>query len=439
MPSIVVIGAQWGDEGKGKLVDYLTASTKWVVRFQGGNNAGHTLVVDGKKTKLSLIPSGVLHEQTRCVIAAGVVVDPAVLIQEMKDLNQAGIKVTPQRLLIDRDANIIFTYHREVDLAREEQKGADKIGTTGRGIGPAYEERACRSSIRFADFFDEDGFKNKLRNNVAHWNLYLEHVLGSKRTVNFESEWNLARSFRNELMPYVGNASLEVDEALRKKERVLFEGAQGTLLDQVFGTIPFVTSSNTLAGAVCTGCGIGPKRIDYVLGVAKAYSTRVGEGPYPTEIYDPVADRIREKGGEFGTVTGRPRRCGWFDAVAMRRAVRLNGIDSLAITKLDVLCGIEKINVCTAYTLNGKELEDVPALASEFDGVKAQYVELAGWDDSILKASTWGELPREAKAFVKLISELCGCRVSIISVGAERRSTIFTEDSDFVRQFLTGH
>jgi adenylosuccinate synthase len=436
MPSMVVIGAQWGDEGKGKLVDYLTTDAKWVVRFQGGNNAGHTLVVDGIKTKLSLIPSGVLRPHTRCVIAAGVVVDPTVLMNEIKGLEKAGIKITPEKLLIDRDASIIFSYHTEIDIAREENKGVNKIGTTGRGIGPAYEERASRTSIRFADLFDRSGLTAKIENNITHWNKYLKHVLVSERQISLEKDLQCASEIIEKLIPFVGNASLELDNALKRNEKVLFEGAQGTLLDQVFGTIPFVTSSNTLAGAVCTGCGLGPKRVNYVLGVAKAYSTRVGSGPYPTEIHDSVADVIREKGAEFGTITGRPRRCGWFDAVAMKRAVRLNGIDSLVITKLDVLNGIEKIKVCTAYILDGKEIDDLPSLATELDKVEARYIELPGWGDEILKARDFQDLPENAKKFLKTISELSECPVSIASIGAERESTIYTKDADFVRKFM---
>lgn len=435
MPSLVIVGAQWGDEGKGKLVDYLTENAGYVVRFQGGNNAGHTLVVDGRKTKLSLIPSGVLRAKSRCVIAAGVVVDPTVLLKEISELKSAGIEVTPEKLLIDRDANLIFAYHTEVDIAREESKGDEKIGTTGRGIGPAYEERASRSSIRFADLLDTSVLKAKLERNIAHWNKYLQSVLGSDRQVNAEAEWKRVSDFIPLLRPFIGNASLELDKALIKDARVLFEGAQGTLLDQVFGTVPYVTSSNTVAGAVCTGCGLGPKRVNYVLGVAKAYSTRVGGGPYPTEIHDSVADDIRTKGGEFGTVTGRPRRCGWFDAFALRRAVRLNGIDSLAITKLDVLAGIEKIKICTGYSLDGKELEDLPSLAAELDRVETKYIEMPGWGDEIVKATTWDELPATARDFIDTISELCACPVSIASVGAERLSTIFCKNYEFIKKF----
>lgn len=436
MPSVVVIGAQWGDEGKGKLVDYLTVNANWVVRFQGGNNAGHTLVVDGKKTKLSLIPSGVLRSQTHCVIAAGVVVDPLVLLKEIDELKKAGIAVTPQKLLIDRDANLIFSYHCEVDIAREESKGVEKIGTTGRGIGPAYEERASRSSIRFAELLEPETLKLKLEKNIAHWNSYLKNVLGSERQVDFDREWLKVNDFIPKLVPFIGNASLDIDNALEDNQRVLFEGAQGTLLDQVFGTVPYVTSSNTLAGAVCTGCGIGPKRVNYVLGVAKAYSTRVGGGPYPTEIHDKVADTIREKGAEFGTVTGRPRRCGWFDAFAMRRAVRLNGIDSLAITKLDVLGGLETIKICTSYTLDGKELLDMPSLPTELDRVQAKYIEVPGWGDEILNAKSWDQLPQNAKSFLDTIAKLSGCKISMVSVGAERLSTIFSSDADFIKKFI---
>ncbi len=437
MPSMVVIGAQWGDEGKGKLVDYLTTDAKWVVRFHGGNNAGHTLVVDGKKTKLSLIPSGVLRPHTRCVIAAGVVVDPVVLLKEIETLDSVGIRVNPEKLLIDRDASIIFSYHIEIDTAREESKGADQIGTTRRGIGPAYEERAIRSAIRFADLFDQEKLIQKITKNIEHWNKYLQHVLKSERHINLEKDLELARFIADKLSPYVGNASLDLDNALKNNEKVLFEGAQGTLLDQTFGTVPYVTSSSTLSGAVCTGCGLGPKRINYVLGVAKAYSTRVGGGPYPSEINDEFADYLREKGGEFGVNTGRPRRCGWFDAVAMKRAVRLNGIDGLVLTKLDVLAGLDKIKICVSYKLDGKELDDLPGLANELDRVKAQYIEMPGWGEEILKASTFEELPDTAKKFVETIEKLCECNVCIVGIGAERKATIFTKNAEFVKNFMS--
>lgn len=436
MPSIVIVGAQWGDEGKGKLVDYLTAKAQWVVRFQGGNNAGHTLVVDGVKTKLSLIPSGVLRENTRCIIAAGMVVNPAVLLSEVDGLAKTGLSVSADKLIIDRDAHLVCAYHSEIDLAREEYKGENKIGTTGRGIGPAYEDRASRSGIRFSELFDIATLEKKFFENVELSNRYLKGVLSSNRSVDVNKEWQELSKMIPRLIPFIGNGSVVLDNALKREERVLFEGAQGTLLDQVFGTVPFVTSSHTLAGAASIGSGLGPKRLDYVLGVAKAYSTRVGSGPYPTEIDDEVGDFIRKKGAEFGTVTGRPRRCGWFDAVAMRRAVRLNGLDSLAVTKLDVLAGLKKVKVCIRYHLDGKQIDDMPSLASELDRVEAEYVEFDGWGDEIAQATKWHQLPPSARLYLSTISEIVGCPVSICSVGAERESTIFSSSGGFVRNFV---
>ena len=436
MPSMVIIGAQWGDEGKGKLVDYLTAKADWVVRFQGGSNAGHTLVVDGVKTKLSLMPSGVLRPGAKCLISAGVVVNPQVLLDEIADLEKNGIKIDSRRLLIDREAHLVFSYHKEIDKAREEQRGSDRIGTTGRGIGPAYEDRASRTGIRFADLFDQEGLKQKLQERIAYANQYLKNVLDSSLQVSFDDEWKEIMRIAPKLMPYVGNGSLALSQALVKEERILFEGAQGTLLDQVFGTVPFVTSSHTLSGSVCVGCGIGPKHVGYVLGVAKAYSTRVGSGPFPTELDDQVGEEIRQKGAEFGTVTGRARRCGWFDAVAMRRAVRLNGIDSLAITKLDVLAGLDKIKVCIKYKLDGQEIDDMPALASELSRVEPQYIEMNGWDDSITSATKWHQMPQEARLYLSTIAEIVGCPISICSVGAERTSTIFSSSANTVKNFV---
>jgi adenylosuccinate synthase len=436
MSSLVVIGAQWGDEGKGKLVDYLTSKAGWVVRFQGGNNAGHTLVVDGVKTKLSLMPSGVLREKTKCLIAAGVVVDPQVLLKEISDLSQRGISIGREKLVIDRDAHLVFGYHRAIDQAREENKGSDKIGTTGRGIGPAYEDRAQRTGIRFADLFDIPGLKKKLEERVSHANKYLKYVLNSNNQVTFDNEWTTLEPCISKLTEFVGNGSLLISSALKHEERVLFEGAQGTLLDQVFGTVPFVTSSHTLAGSVCIGCGLGPKQIGHVLGVAKAYTTRVGSGPFPTELDGEIADQIRQKGAEFGTVTGRPRRCGWFDAVAMQKAVRINGIDSIALTKLDVLSGLEKIKICIKYMLDGQELSDMPSLASELSRVEPEYIELPGWDESIERATKWHQMPVEARFYLSTVSEILGCPITIASVGPERSSTIFSNSAAYVRNFM---
>lgn len=436
MPTLTVIGAQWGDEGKGKLVDYLTSKADLVVRFQGGSNAGHTLVVDGVKTKLSLVPSGILRKHTKCLIAAGVVLNPQVFLNETKELKKVGVDISPDRLIIDRDAQLVLDTHIAIDQAREERKGKDKIGTTGRGIGPAYEDRAARSGVRLADLTDMQSLKARLEEDTALKNEYLKYVLKSDTQVSFSELWAKLEDAAKELLPYIGNGSLLTDKSIRKGERVVFEGAQGTLLDQVHGTVPFVTSSNTIAGGVTTGCGIGPKHLDHILAVCKAYSTRVGSGPFPTELADATGDRIREAGAEFGTVTGRPRRCGWFDAVAMKRAVRLNGVDSLAITKLDVLSGIEKIKVCIRYKLDGKELDDVPALAKDCERLTPEYIELDGWSESLEGVEKWHQLPSTARLYLSTLSEILGCPISIVSVGPERNSTLFSSSASFIKNFV---
>jgi len=433
----VVVGCQWGDEGKGKLVDYLTSNADYVVRFQGGNNAGHTLVVDGKKTKLSLVPSGILRANSICLIGAGVVINPEVFLEEVVMLKEAGVEVTPDRLIIDRDATLILPYHVAIDKQREEVKGERKIGTTGRGIGPAYEDRAARTSVRMAELFDLDGLQEKLQVIVEERNRYLIQVLGSKEGISFETVWKVVNRISESLKPFVGNVSLILDKALSNGSKVVFEGAQGTLLDQAFGTVPFVTSSHTLAGAATTGCGIGVKGIQYVLGVAKAYSTRVGSGPFPTELLNEVGDKLREKGGEFGTITGRPRRCGWLDAVLLKRAVRLNGVDSLAITKLDVLAGVEKLKICVGYIIDGKEIDEPPALISEYEKVVPKFIELNGWSEDLAKARKLHDLPSNARLYLNAISEILGCPVSIVSTGAERDATIFSRSATYLRNFVS--
>jgi len=436
MPSLVVIGSQWGDEGKGKLVDYLTSRADWVVRFQGGNNAGHTLVVNGVKTKLNLVPSGILRQDTKCLIGAGVVVNPQVLFDEVEGLRKVNIDVKPGRLFVDRDAHLVLDYHIALDNAREEARGKNKIGTTGRGIGPAYEDRAARCGVRVADLMALDDLKNQIKENVDLKNAYLKHLLNSSLQVSFDAVWDSLRKAADFMAPYICNGSRLLDIALRANESIVFEGAQGSLLDQTFGAVPFVTSSSTISGAVTTGCGIGPQYIDYVLGVAKAYATRVGSGPFPTELSDAQGDQLREKGAEFGTVTGRPRRCGWFDAVAMKRAVRLNGIDSLAVTKLDVLSGLEKIKVCIKYTLDGRELDDVPDVLAQYDQVKPHYIELDGWNETLEGVRKWHDLPATARLYLSTLSEIVGCPITIVSVGAERESTIFSSGASFVKNFV---
>ncbi|MBN8548461.1 MAG: adenylosuccinate synthase [Deltaproteobacteria bacterium] len=438
MPSLVVIGAQWGDEGKGKVVDYLTSNADCVVRFQGGNNAGHTLVIDGVTTKLHLVPSGILRENTKCYIGAGVVIDAGVLLQELAGLRKSGVNVSPSRLVIDANAHLILSYHSAIDKAREEAKGVNKIGTTGRGIGPAYEDRASRSGVRLAELFALEDLKPKVLDNVNERNEYLSAVLKSSVRVDFKEVWSSIERAAEALCPHVGNVSLLVHEALKRGERVVFEGAQGALLDQSFGTFPYVTSSHTISGAALTGTGVGPGAIDYVVGVAKAYCTRVGSGPFPTELLDTLGDAIREKGGEYGTTTGRPRRCGWFDCVAMRRAIRLNGANSLVITKLDVLSGIEKIRVCIGYSLDGKKIEDIPALAGEYAKVVPVYIELDGWKENLSGITKWHQLPANARLYLSTLSEILACPISVVSVGAERASTLFSSGAEFLKSFVSG-
>lgn len=436
MPGLVVIGAQWGDEGKGKLVDYLTSYADLVVRFHGGNNAGHTLVVDGKTVKLQLIPSGILQAKTKCLIATGVVVDPQFLLEEINRIKALGVDVTPRRLIIDRDASLVLPYHRQIDKQREILKGKDKIGTTGRGIGPAYEERAQRSAVRFADLNNLSELKPRLLEQVKLANKYLISVLEGD-PLNFDEIWNVIEQAREHLLGYVANGSLILHQALKNKAKIVFEGAQGTLLDVNFGTFPFVTSSSTLSGAVCTGAGVGPKSIDYILGVTKAYSTRVGSGPFPTELDNPIGERLRQKGGEFGTVTGRARRCGWLDAVVLKRSVRLNGIDSLALTKLDVLSAEEKIKICVQYKLDGKVLDDLPALASDLSRVELEYIELEGWCCEIDKARSMQDLPEEARLYIRTVSEIIGVPVSLVSNGPEREATFYCQAPEFLQTFVS--
>jgi len=435
MPSVVVIGAQWGDEGKGKIVDCLTKASDWAVRFQGGNNAGHTLVVGGQKTKLHLVPSGILRPSTKCLIGAGMVVNPAVLIKEIEALRLGGVDVNPARLMIDEAAHLLLGYHPAIDMAREERLGRKKLGTTGRGIGPAYEDRAARCGVRFADLQALPELKERLAQQIEERNLYLRHVLASRSQVAFEEVWQLILRTKEELGSYIGNGGFALEQALSAGQRVVFEGAQGTMLDQTFGTLPFVTSSSTLSGAVAVYSGVSLKRLNYVLGVAKAYCTRVGAGPFPTELHGELGDYIRNRGAEYGTTTGRPRRCGWFDLMVLKRAMRLNGLDSLAITKLDVLTGLDSIKVCVGYLLEGKELDDVPALSSEYSRVEPQLVEMKGWKESVEGVRNWQELPQEARAYLEFISSWLQCPVSMAGVGAEREAVIISPDARLLRSF----
>jgi adenylosuccinate synthase len=436
VPAIVIVGSQWGDEGKGKFVDVLTERADWVVRFQGGSNAGHTIVIDGVKTALSLLPSGILRPGVKCLLGAGVVLNPAVLIAEMERLRVAGGEISPARLVIDRDAHLVLDYHVAIDKAREAQRGANRIGTTGKGIGPAYEDRSQRSGIRCADLLHLEGVRARVLAHVEEKNKILRHVLASDSEIEFEPLWKALEGHAAILAPYIGNGSSVTHEALRDGQNVIFEGAQGVLLDQVHGTYPFVTSSSTIAGSAAIGVGVGPRMIDSVVGLAKAYTTRVGEGPFPTEIEGGVGDELRSKGHEYGTVTGRPRRCGWFDAVALRRAVRISGIDSLIVTKLDVLSGQPSLKICTGYRSGSHELNDFPALAHEFRDLEPQYVEMPGWQEDITQVRSWSELPKAAREYVRELERLVGCPVHLVSVGPGREATIPLSPSPILQAFL---
>ncbi len=426
MPGCIVIGAQWGDEGKGKIVDILTAEASHVVRFQGGNNAGHTLVVDSGsgpvKTVLHLIPSGILHDDKVCVIASGVVVDPVVLLQEVQGLADGGLEVADDALLISRDAHVIMPYHCAVDIAREERRAGSKIGTTGRGIGPAYEDRAARRGVRISDLLDRDALRERLEQVVPERNVALEWFGVAPFDIDTLTDEYLA--IGDKLRRWVGDCRQTLADARRSGAAILYEGAQGTLLDIGHGTYPFVTSSHTTAGGACTGAGVPPMSIDAVLGIAKAYATRVGSGPFPTELFDADGEALRAAGHEFGATTGRPRRCGWFDAPVMRYAVMVNGFTSLAITKLDVLTGMDELKICVAHDVDGQRLDVCRPDAAAMERAVPVYESMPGWTEDITGCQSVDELPANARAFVDRLSELSGCPVGIISVGPGRRQTI---------------
>lgn len=428
MPVVIVVGVQWGDEGKGKLVDYLTERANLVVRFQGGNNAGHTVIVEGRKTALKLIPSGILRENTRCLLASGVVVEPHALLAEMEKLKEVDIEVTPERLGISGAVQMIMPYHKAVDQAREERRIGGKIGTTGKGIGPTYEDAVSRAGIRFADLFNHKQLKNLIEINVEEKNRYLKSVLESEISFDPVQVYDELAAVGEILKPHVTNVSLEVDAAVKKDDFVVFEGAQGCLLDINHGTYPFVTSSNTIAAYACVSAGCGPQVVDSILGICKSYCTRVGSGPFPTEDHGEDGNKLREIGKEFGTVTGRPRRCGWFDAVATRRAIRLNGITSLILTKLDVLTGFETIKLGVAYTLDGQDIDDLPVSSENVERVSAKYEEMPGWTEDITGVRKYEDLPEAAKNLIKRISELVDAEIGGFSVGPERSQTIIVCD-----------
>ena len=427
MANVVIMGAQWGDEGKGKIVDLLTEHADVVARFQGGHNAGHTLVVEGKKYVLHLIPSGIIRPQKMCVIGNGVVLDPAALITEMQELTTLGITVHGNSFKVSALANLIMPYHRELDLAREKRKGKGKIGTTGRGIGPAYEDKVARRGIRVDDLYNRRVFEEKLRENLAYHNFMLENYYNAT-TFHFETVRDDFLRMADILAPHVDDVGAILDQAIGAGQSVLFEGAQGTMLDIDHGTYPFVTSSSTVAGGACTGTGVGPTRIDYVLGVIKAYTTRVGSGPFPTELNGAIGEHLAEVGGEFGATTGRPRRCGWFDAVVARHAVRTNGLSGVALTKLDVLDGLEKIKMCVAYNRNGRRLDTMPSDPSILDVCEPIYEEMPGWSSATSEARHFGELPEAAQNYIRRLEELMGVKAAIISTGPDREQTMVVDN-----------
>src|SRR5438093_2853304 len=411
MPATVVIGTQWGDEGKGKIVDILAADVDIVVRFHGGNNAGHTVVVKGEKTILNLIPAGVLHPGRICMMGPGLVIDPEVLTGEINALRARGYLADDAWLRISEQAHLIMPYHRAIDRARERLRGAGKIGTTGRGIGPAYEDKMARTGIRVGDLFDEAGFSEALARSVREKNGYLEAILG-EAPLSFDEIHASYTGYRDLLRPFVTDTGAELRAALAAGKRVLLEGAHGTMLDVDHGTYPFVTSSSVVAGAAAAGAGLPPRAIERVIGIAKAYTTRVGSGPFPTELTDTLGERLRADGDEYGSTTGRPRRCGWFDAVLVRHAVALSGVDSLALTKLDVLTGIDPLRVCVGYELGGRRLESPPATQRAWAQVRPVYEELPGWQEPLGGARALADLPESARRYVDRLAALAGAPVA---------------------------
>ena len=421
--NIAVLGAQWGDEGKGKIVDLLTPNFSIVARYQGGHNAGHTVYANGRKFVLRLLPSGILHDGIVCVIGNGVVVDPQALFAEIDEIARAGIAIG-NRLLISDKAHLILPYHRELDLLSEARRGERKIGTTSRGIGPAYEDKIARRGVRVGDLANPDSLAEAVEHNVAARNRIIgDSTMDARQVLD-----DLARAW-DRMKPWVTDVSLFLDRARAEGRAIMFEGAQGTLLDIDHGTYPYVTSSNATIGGVCTGLGVGPRAIDGVLGVAKAYTTRVGEGPLPTELTGELGNRLRESGQEFGAVTGRPRRCGWYDAVAVRYAVRVNGLTALALTKLDVLDGLPELQVCTSYRCRGTTLAEMPGDLAQLAACEPVYETLSGWRAPTAGARRYADLPREAQRYVARLEEITGVPAAIISTGSAREDTIIREGS----------
>jgi adenylosuccinate synthase len=427
MPNVVVVGAQWGDEGKGKIVDLLTLQADVVVRFQGGNNAGHTLVVDGEKTVLHLIPAGILHPGKSCVIGNGVVLDPTVFVMEIDRLKQKGFLKDDGQLVLSLDAHVIMPWHKQIDIAREAAAGAGKIGTTGRGIGPTYEDKVARRGLRVRDLLDGARLATRVKERLP---TALEELKRLGATPDLD-EAAIVRSYTElgkRLALYATDVSLWLHRAIKAGKQLLFEGAQGTMLDVDHGTYPYVTSSNTVAGNAVVGCGLGPGAVDYVLGITKAYSTRVGGGPYPTELKDETGERLRKVGNEYGATTGRPRRCGWLDMLALRYAARVNGLDGIAITKLDCLTGFATLKIAVAYKVDGVTYDEMPSDLDLLERAEAVYEELPGWTEKVDGLRRFEDFPANAKAYVKRVEVLSGVKVMGLSVGADRGETILLEN-----------
>jgi len=425
LANVIVIGAQWGDEGKGKITDLLSRSADVIVRSQGGVNAGHTLVVEGQTFKLHLIPSGILYKGKECIIGSGTVIDPKILLEEIAQL--ATFNVSTENLMISQTAHVTMPYHRIIDQASEERRGKHKIGTTGRGIGPTYADKSERMGIRIIDLMNEDSLRQKLEWTINYKNVILEKLYNIE-PLDVQTIIKEYIGYAEQLKPYVIDSSLKIYEAVQKRKNILFEGAQGTLLDLDHGTYPYVTSSSPIAGGACVGSGIGPTMIDRVIGVAKAYTTRVGEGPFPTEIGGEMGQYLCDRGAEFGTTTGRRRRCGWFDAVIGRYAVRINGLDCLAITKLDILDELDEIQVCVAYQLDGKTCHHFPNSAKDFARCQPIYKTVPGWKQSTVNCRTLEDLPKQALNYLKFLAELMEVPIAIVSLGASRDQTIIVED-----------
>ncbi len=426
MSTVVVVGTQWGDEGKGKIVDFLTEKADMVARYQGGNNAGHTVVVKNEKYILHLIPSGIIHKRKKCVIGNGVVIDPEALIAEMDSLGEKGIRID-NNLLISKNAHMIMPYHKALERENEIGKGCNKIGTTGMGIGPAYTDKAARQGIRMMDLLTPAVFREKLSTNLVMINFILEKFY-KRPPLHADEIYDKYMVYAGRLSKYITDTDIIINDAVASGKKVLFEGAQGSILDVDHGTYPFVTSSNTIAGGVCTGLGVGPTKIRKVLGITKAYTTRVGEGPFPTEMMDELGEAMRLKGGEFGATTGRPRRCGWLDAVQLKYSVMINGLTGIALTKLDILDGLSVIKICTGYKYKGSMLKNFPKELEVLSQLKPVYEELEGWKESTIGIKEFKRLPANAKKYIKRIETLLNTKIQMISTGQKRDEIIVLKD-----------